>query len=213
MLVFSICCKLWRFRRRLMYPLRRRLAWTLTLFVFLASAADAHVARVEMISRTDVQDGRSFGSAGAYEKIVGRVYFAVKPENAHNRQIVDLDKAPRNAQGEVEFSADLYLYKPKDMTKGNGAVLFEVSNRGGRGILRLVDGGGSGDAEFGDGFLLRQGYTIAWLGWEFDLADQGEKVRLNAPVAHGPRGKEIRGMVRSDFTPSLLIDDMPLGHI
>ncbi len=60
-----------------MYPLRRRLAWTLTLFVFLASAADAHVARVEMISRTDVQDGRSFGSAGAYEKIVGRVYFAV----------------------------------------------------------------------------------------------------------------------------------------
>jgi len=198
-----------------MYPLRKRLAWTLALFVFVTSSAGAHVARVEIISRTDVQDGRAFGLVGGYEKIVGRVYFAVKPENVHNRQIVDLDRAPRNAQGEVEFSADLYLYKPKDMNKGNGAVLFEVSNRGGRGILRLVDGGNSSDAngEFGDGFLLRQGYTIAWLGWEFDLADQGEKVRLNAPVAHGPGGKEIRGPVRSDFTLAQKTDDMPLGHI
>ena len=198
-----------------MNPVRRRLAWTLTLFVLLTPSCEPHVARVEIISRTDVQDGRAFGSAGAYEKIVGRVYFALRPENVHNRQIVDLDKAPRNAQGEVEFSADLYLYKPKDMNKGNGAVLFEVSNRGGRGILRLADGGNSSDAngEFGDGFLLRQGYTIAWLGWEFDLADQGGKVRLNAPVARDPGGKEIRGLVRSDFTPSLKIDDMPLGHI
>jgi hypothetical protein len=143
------------------------------------------------------------------------VYFAVKPENVHNRQIVDLDKAPRNAQGEVEFSADLYLYKPKDITKGNGAVLFEVSNRGGRGILRLMDGGNSSapDAEIGDGFLLRGGYTIAWLGWQFDLAEEGEKVRLSAPVAHGARGKEIHGLVRSDFTLAQKRDDMPLGHI
>jgi hypothetical protein len=108
-----------------MNPVRRRPAWTLTLFVLLTSSCEAHVARVEIISRTDVQDGRAFGSAGAYEKIVGRVYFAVRPESVHNRQIVDLDKAPRNAQGEVEFSADLYLYKPKDMNKGNGAVLLK----------------------------------------------------------------------------------------
>jgi hypothetical protein len=128
---------------------------------------------------------------------------------------VDLDKAPRNAQGEVEFSADLYLFKPKDMNKGNNAVLFEVSNRGGRGILRLVNGGNSSDAnaEIGDGFLLREGYTIAWLGWQFDVADQGQNLRLYAPVAHDAGGKEIRGLVRSDFTPSLKIDDMPLGHI
>jgi len=75
--------------------------------------------------RADIQDGRAFGLAGAYERIIGRVYFAVNPENIHNRPIVDLDKAPRNAQGEVEFSADLYLFKPKDMAKGNNAVLFE----------------------------------------------------------------------------------------
>src|SRR5205807_832527 len=105
-----MCCKLWRSgRRRLMVPLRGRLVWALTIFVFLASMADAHVTRVEILSREDVQGGRAFGLAGAYEKITGRVYFAVSPENVHNRQIVDLDKAPRNAQGEVEFSADLYL--------------------------------------------------------------------------------------------------------
>jgi hypothetical protein len=198
-----------------MYFFRRQLAWVLTFIALLASAAEAHVTRVEIISRADVQDGRAFGLAGAYERIIGRVYFAVDPANVHNRQIVDLDKAPRNAQGEVEFSADLYLYKPKDMNKGNGAVLFEVSNRGGRGILRLVDGGSSSDpnGEVGDGFLLREGYTIAWLGWQFDLAEEGEKVRLYAPVAHDVGGKEIRGLVRSDFTLSLKVDDMPLGHI
>src|SRR6266853_56698 len=198
-----------------MYPLRKGLGWTLALFVSLASSAEAHVTRVEILSRADVQDGRAFGGAGAYERIIGRVYFAVNPKNIHNRQIVDIDKAPRNAQGEVEFSADLYLFKPKDMNKGNGAVLFEVSNRGGRGILRLVDGGSSSEAngEIGDGFLLREGYTIAWLGWQFDLAEEGEKVRLSAPIAHDARGKEIRGLVRSDFTLAQKRDDMPLGHI
>jgi len=198
-----------------MQLLSRRLAWVIAAVTFLASAAEAHVTRVEITSRTDVQDGRAFGLAGAYERITGKVYFAVDPANIHNEQIVDLDKAPRNAQGEVEFSADLYLYKPKDMNKGNGAVLFEVSNRGGRGILRLADFTSSSDpnGEIGDGFLLRQGYTVAWLGWQFDLAEEGEKVRLTAPVAHDAGGKEIRGLVRSDFTPSQKIEEMPLGHI
>ena len=198
-----------------MRPLRLRLTWVLTLIAFFASSADAHVTRVEILSRADLQDGRAFGLAGAYERIIGRVYFAINPENIHNRPIVDLDKAPRNAQGEVEFSADLYLFKPKDMAKGNNAVLFEVSNRGGKGILRLVNGGNTSDPnnEFGDGFLLREGYTIAWLGWQFDVADQGQNLRLSAPVAHDPGGKEIRGLVRSDFTPSQKRDEMPLGHI
>ncbi|MCU1316935.1 MAG: hypothetical protein JWN63_2257 [Candidatus Acidoferrum typicum] len=113
-----------------MRPLCLRLTWVLTSIAFFASSADAHVTRVEILPRADIQDGRAFGLAGPYERIIGRVYFAVNPENIHNRQIVDLDKAPRNAQGEVEFSADLYLFKPKDMAKGNNAVLFEVSNRG-----------------------------------------------------------------------------------
>jgi hypothetical protein len=184
---------------------------TVLLFLTMFSAASpARVVRVEITSRSDIQEGKPFGNAGPYEKIVGRVYFAVDPANLHNRQIVDLDKAPRNAHGEVEFSADLYLLKPKDMAKGNQAVLFEVSNRGGRGILSLVNGR---ENEYGDGFLMRQGYTIAWVGWEFDLSSQGERLRLTAPIAHDPGGKEIHGLARTDFTPAEKRDDMPLGHI
>ena len=187
-----------------------RVVWGLLLIVSFIPAAQARVARVEIASRTDIQDGKPFGPAGAYEKITGRVFFAVDPANLHNRQIVDLDKAPRNAQGEVEFSADLYLLKPKDMAKGNQAVLFEVSNRGGRGILSIVNGR---EGEFGDGFLMRQGYTVAWVGWQFDLSEQPGRLRLSAPVAHDAGGKEIHGLVRTDFTPAEKRDDMPLGHI
>jgi len=196
--------------------LRPRFVWLLSILalLFVTSSAGAHVTRVEILSRTDIAVGHSFGLAGPYEKIVGRVYFAVDPANLHNRQIVDLDKAPRNAQGEVEFSAELYLLRPKDINKGNGAVLFEVSNRGGKGILHLVNGFSASDpnGEYGDGFLLREGYTVAWVGWEFDVADHGENLKLWAPVAHDAGGKEIRGLVRSDFTPAQKVDDMPLGH-
>jgi len=165
---------------------------TVMLVFVLAATAAARVDRVEIFSRADVQDGKPFGRTGAYEKITGRVYFKVNPANIHNRQIVDLDKAKRDALGMVEFSADLYLVKPKDMKNGNGSVLFEVSNRGGKGILRLVNGGNATDPaqEFGDGFLMRQGYTIAWLGWQFDVADQNENLKLYAPIAHALRAAE-----------------------
>src|SRR5262249_26283678 len=162
----------------------------------------------EITSRSDIANGQAFGLAGPYEKIEGRVYFKVRPDNAHNQQIVDLDKARRNSQSEVEFSADLYLLKPKDMNRGNGAVLFEISNRGGRGIVSLVNGTG----EYGDGFLMRQGYVIAWLGWEYDV-DRPQGLRAYLPNAHGANGEEIRGLVRGDFTPSVRRNDWPLGHI
>jgi hypothetical protein len=190
--------------------LSARFMTVLLLCTAFIATSQARVVRVEIASRTDIDNGKHFGAAGAYEKITGRVYFAVDPANLHNRQIVDLDKAPRNAHGEVEFSADLYLLKPKDMSKGNQSVLFEVSNRGGRGIVFLANGR---EGEYGDGFLMRQGYTIAWVGWEFDLSSQGERLRLSAPVAHEADGKEIHGLVRSDFTPSQKRDDWPLGHI
>jgi len=170
-------------------PLRLRLTWVLTLIAFFASSADAHVTRVEILSRADLQDGRAFGLAGAYERIIGRVYFAINPENIHNRPIVDLDKAPRNAQGEVEFSADLYLFKPKDMAKGNNAVLFEVSNRGGKGILRLVNGGNTSDPnnEFGDGFLLREGSPLPLLM----IQEEKKFAAWCVPISRHPK-KETR---------------------
>ena len=184
------------------------LFFTIALFV---STAYARVVRVEIASRTDLQQGKSFGLAGPYETITGRVYFAVKPGDAHNQRIVDLDKAPRNAQGEVEFSADLYVLRPKDPNKGNGAVLFEVSNRGGKGILNIVNGAGGGN-EVGDGFFMNHGYTVAWVGWEHDVANQPRLLKLYAPVARGAGGAEIHGLARADFNPSATTSDMPVGH-
>ena len=81
----------------------------------------AEVTRVEITSHEDVLGGKAFGTAGAYEKLVGKVYFAVDPKNAHNQIITDVDKAARNKRRKVEFSSDLFIVRPKDPSKGNGS--------------------------------------------------------------------------------------------
>lgn len=176
----------------------------------------ARVVRVEVINRASVLSGKDWGKSGPYEKISCRVYFAVDPKNPHNQQIVDLDKAPRNSHGEVEFSADLYVLHPT--SAGNGSLLLEIPNRGGKGLLAIVVGAKgaadpSSEEEFGDGYLLNQGYTIAWLGWQWDVRDQAGLMRLYAPVAHMPDGSSIHGLVRADWTPAERKDEWPLGHL
>ena len=84
----------------------------------------AEVVRIEVKSRADVLPGKTFGTAGAFEKLSGKIYFAVDPRNSANRIITDIDKAPKNASGKVEFSSDFYLIKPKDLSarQRNGSV-------------------------------------------------------------------------------------------
>src|SRR5262247_829432 len=176
----------------------------------------AGVTRIEIISRADLLNGKEFGLAGAYEKIIAKVYFAVDPNNAHNKVIVDLGRAQRNEQGLVEFSADLYILRPKDLNRGNGAALFEIPNRGGKAMVRFFNHArGSADptteAEMGDGFLMRRGFTLVWLGWQFDTPEGGRALRLYAPVATD-NGKPITGWVRSDFVFGTKVFDASLGH-
>jgi hypothetical protein len=159
----------------------------------------AELAGVEVAVRADVAEGRPYGLAGAYEKLRGRMHFVVDPEAAANGRVHDLGLAPRNRNGLVEFSADYYLLKPKDMGRANGTLLFEVSNRGGKGMLSMLnDATGSLDpttsAELGDGFLLERGYSLLWVGWQFDPPDNPELLRVYPPRAVGARGP-----VRSDF--------------
>src|SRR5205814_6616308 len=90
----------------------------------------AELVKLEIQRRESFADGVSFGETGPYEKLVGVARFAVDPGLAGNRVIVDLDLAPRNAQGKVEFAADFYILAPKDPSKGNGAILYDVNNRG-----------------------------------------------------------------------------------
>ena len=191
-----------------------KLSFRLLILVVLcsfAASALGRVTRVQVLSRTQVAPA---GETPASEKIAAKVYFAVKPETKHNLPIVDLDKAARNAQGEVEFSADLFLIRP--VAKSNGALLLEIPNRGGKGLLGLVDGGKADPAsaaELGDGWLLRQGFTFASLGWQWDVPEGAGNMRLYAPVAYDKGGKHITGLLRSDYTPSEPMSDLPLGHL
>lgn len=159
----------------------------------------AGVTRVEISSKQDVLGGKAFGTTGAYEKLVGKIYFAVDPNNPHNKIIADLDKAPKNAQGKVEFSADIFILRPKDASKGNGVVFMDIPNRGGKGLLSVFNRAkGSPDPtteeEFGDGLLLREGYTLVSVGWEFDVPKKPGLVLLTAPVATD-NGKTITGWI------------------
>lgn len=167
------------------------------------SAARAEVTRVELKSRTAVLGGKSFANVGPYEKILGTIYFALDPEHPENKKIVDLDKAPRNAKGQVEFSSDLFVLQPKDPSRGNGALFFDVVNRGNKQLLRKFNRATSADdpvseAEYGDGFLMREGYTIVAVGWE--NAPNGV-VTMKAPVA-SEHGEPIEGWIQNWFIPT-----------
>jgi len=179
---------------------------TMLCMVLVAAPVSAEVVRIDVKSRADVLAGQSFGTAGPYEKLSGRIYFAADPLNDANRIIADIDKAPKNAAGRVEFSSDFYLIKPKDPARGNGTLLYEVSNRGGKGMLGFFNrASGSLDpqtaGEFGDGFLLEQGFTLLWVGWQFDPPLRDGLVRVYAPIAREADGRPIQGVVRSDFVP------------
>ncbi len=193
----------------------RKTAVFFLLLVLLAQPGLARGVRIEVTSREDVLDGREFGLAGAYEKIAGIAYFAVDPDNAANRIIADIDNAPRNAAGEVEFSAEFFMIKPKDMGRANGAVLFEVGNRGGKGLLSFFNfARGSADPttedHFGDGLLLREGYTLLWVGWQFDTPEVEGRMRMYPPTATD-NGAPIRGLVRSDFVTRIVETDHSLA--
>jgi hypothetical protein len=172
-----------------------RLVVAAVLLVAGGVRADAEIVRVDVTRRADV------GTSG-YEKIVGIAHFAVDPDDARNRVVVNLDKAPRNAAGKVEFSADLFILRPRDAARSNGVALIEVSNRGRKGLLTgfsrapgTLDP--STDADLGDGFLTRQGYTLVWVGWQFDVRRQDGLVGIQVPAAAG-----VSGIVRAEFTPN-----------
>lgn len=185
-----------------------RVVWLLTV---LACASGARVARIEVIERGAVLDGRSF-AAGPYERVVARVHFELEAGHAANRSLVDLGLAPRGRSGMVEFSADFYMLQPADPKRSNGTLLVEIPNRGGKGLLsRFCYARGSLDPrtpeEFGDGWLLDAGYTLAWIGWQWDVpAGNPRLLRLHTPAIAG-----IEGVVRAEFLPSSKTTRMPLA--
>ena len=169
------------------------------------------VTTLEIEKRETVLDGRAFGAAGAYEKVAGILRFAVDPTLPVHRPITDLALPPRNAAGRVEFWADFYLLQPVDGARANRRLLLDVPNRGRKIALGMFNGTpwapDPSEAEhFGNGFLMRHGWTVAWVGWQPDVPRRDGMMALGVPAARG-----VSGRVRCEWRPNLPADVLPLA--
>ncbi|HQU46258.1 MAG: hypothetical protein B7Z73_11595, partial [Planctomycetia bacterium 21-64-5] len=176
----------------------------MAVLVVTAPRVRAEVVSLEISSRTPYDGGRTFGDRGSYQRCRGKLGFAVDPSLAANRQIVDLELAPRNANGKVEFSADFEILAPSDLAKASGSLLYDVNNRGNRTCLGQFNGGG-------DDFLMRQGYIVVWSGWIAEVLPGGDRLRMNAPVATDG-GRPVRGLVRAEMAPDREAERLNIAH-
>jgi len=157
------------------------------------------LTRLEVFSQEPVLQGKTFGAVGAYEALIGKAWFAVDPKLACNIPVVDLHLAPVDEAGFVTCSADFHVLKPVDATRGNGAAFYNVVNRGRHTVLATFNLAAGANRpqqanHFGDGFLMREGYTVAACGWQADVPPEAEgeqnlltldvpKVDVTGPVA------------------------------
>ncbi|MEX0717546.1 MAG: alpha/beta hydrolase domain-containing protein [Planctomycetaceae bacterium] len=187
----------------------RRPIRVLAALLFIATlaldvAALADVTGIEITSREPFENGREFGDRGAYEVLNGRVRFAVDPRHQANATVVDLDLAPKNEAGLVEFAADLRIIAPRDLSKSNGAILYDVNNRGNLVSLGMFNGGA-------DGFLMRQGYIIVSSGWIAEVVPGNDRLILDAPVATQD-GRPITGPIRAEFVSDSDVPRKTIAH-
>ncbi len=188
-----------------------KLIWALLimLMAFAIKTAEAKVVRVVVEERVLLANGHFFGNVGQYEKIRGTIYYEVDPENPANGAIVDLQYAPKNARGMVEFSGDFMLLKPVDMSKANGRLVYEVNNRGRIFTFASLNGGQLTNnpqtlEQCGDGFLMHQGYSLLFSGWNWDVTEGDDRFQFEAPYAKNGE-QTIRQKIAAE-----IINDMSL---
>jgi hypothetical protein len=169
------------------------------------------VTALDVQTRALVLDGRPFGNAGGYEKLAGTLRFAVDPDHPVHATVCDLGLAPRNAAGRVEFTADFYLLRPVEPARGNGSLLLDLPNRGRKVALGMFNSAvrvpdPTAAEDFGNGFLMRHGYTVAWIGWQHDVPRRDGLMAMDVPRARG-----VSGLVRCEFRPNAPVDVLPLA--
>jgi len=172
--------------------------------VAIAPSLLATVARIEINSREPYAQGRAFDEIGPYERCRGQAFFAVDPKHPANQTVIDLGLAPRNPAGLVEFSADVEWLAPKDLAKANGAVLYDVNNRGNKVAPGMFNTGA-------DEFLMRKGYVVLWSGWIAQTQPGEGRLRLRAPPALQD-GKPLVGLVRAEVVPETAADRHTLAQ-
>ena len=185
----------------------------LALTVGWTPLAEAEITRI-VVARVESPtfEGVSFGQVGPYEKLRLRVFGEVDPADPRNHVIADIDLAPRNARGMVEYDMDVVILKPVTLTNGNRRLFYYTNNRGNLdspffpsvGVLSVFnDGSGGNDptsaAHAGNGFLMRQGYTIVSSGWDPGVAAGGNRLTIRVPVAKNPDGSPVIGPSLEEF--------------
>lgn len=160
------------------------------------------IARVE----SPAFGGAVFAPVGSYDRIVGRAHGEVDPRHPGNAVIQDIELAPRNARGMVEYSTDVEILTPSDQSRGNGILFFNVVNRGNKNGLERYNSGVAGDPATinrarnpGDGYMMREGYTLLWFGWQADVLPGAYRMTMQVPTARNPDGSPIEGVVRSEI--------------
>ena len=160
----------------------RTLVTALLVSALFAPTLHAKVASVKITDRILIEDGRQFGDTGTYEQLTGTITFEFDPANPLNQVIAGLDRAKRNRRGMVEATGDLLIMRPTNRQLGNGVALIDIANRGRLRYGLSFNRGGSGP--YGDGFLMREGYTVVWVGWQFDASSESP-IRLAVPSVDG----------------------------
>jgi len=180
-----------------------KVAIVAALLLVAASAADARITKLTIVAKeSPTFGGHTFPGVGQYEKLVGKAYGELDPNDPKNAVIVDIKLAPRNARGRVEYAFDVYILKPIDLSKGNHKVMYEPPNRGRKTHASLNRGAGSNDPgsvtnpqELANLFLPPRGYTMVWSGWDFSAGtdNAGYNTTITLPVAKNPDGTAITG--------------------
>lgn len=169
--------------------------------------ARAAVERIDIQSRSLVADGEAFGLVGPYMRIAGRLHYSVDPQSELNTRVRDLALAPTDSRGRVTFSGDFILLTPLDPSRGNGRLLYDVTNRGGMvalGRLNNATGrtGARSSQDMGNGFILEQGYSVLWTGWNWDVAPGLHSLTIDLPIAQGEDGRPLTGTVLGEVAPT-----------
>src|SRR5215469_2523096 len=98
-----------------------RFFFVMAAMAVLTASAQARIRGIVIEQReASAYKGQSFGEAGRYEWLRGRAYGELDPKDPLNAVITDIQNAPRNSRGLVEYSITFTMAKPVDMSKASG---------------------------------------------------------------------------------------------
>ncbi len=175
--------------------------------------------KLEITHEKLFSNGESFGEVGTYQEITGIAHFSIDPNNPNNNGIIDINLAPRNPHGEISFTSQFVMLKPTRQELGNGSVLFDVVNRGRKTAMNVFNSSnrtnlGDVPIDSGNGFLMRQGYTVVFGGWQYDVPPEPGLIGISAPQAFYDDGSPVQGKIhcwfqiqQEDPTSILLLSD------